>query len=79
MRIRVKLFGTLRKGFPNHDSEQGLEVVIPDGASVEDLLAHLEIRGKRIGMVSVGGRVVRRDAILEDGELVRVFQPIFGG
>ncbi len=53
MRLRVKLFGTLPQRYPGYDSSQGLEVEIPNGAKVKDLLARLEISASDGGLVAV--------------------------
>jgi sulfur carrier protein ThiS len=47
MRIRVKLYGTLSQQFPQYRHSEGMEVEIPDGATVKDLLARLEISEKQ--------------------------------
>ena len=78
MKLKVKLFGTLRSRFPDYDLEQGLEVEIPDGARVGDLLAHLDISASD-GVVVVDGLVVKKDRRLEAGVAVRVLQRGFGG
>ncbi len=79
MKIRVILFGTLRKGFPTYDPSHGLEVELADGSSVRDLVDYLEIPRFKLGLVSVGGMLVKADAKLADRDCVRVFQPISGG
>ena len=79
MKIRLILFGTLRKDFPTHDPTNGLEVELADGSSVGDLVDYLEIPRSKLGLVSVGGMLVKADAKLEDRDCVRVFQPISGG
>jgi sulfur carrier protein ThiS len=79
MKVRVKLFGTLPQRYPDYDSTQGLVVEIPDGATVKDLLAHLEFSTADGGLVALGNRVVRHDHELEDGVSVRIFQRAFGG
>ena len=79
MRVNVKLFGTLGQRFPGYQHEQGMEVEIPDGARVKDLLAHLEISKSFGGVVAVEGRLLTEDAILENGAEVNVFQSVFGG
>ena len=43
MKIRVRLFGILGQRFETYNPADGLEVEIPDGAKVKDLLSHLEI------------------------------------
>jgi len=79
MRIQVILYGTLRKGFPDHNSTHGLEVELAEGSSAGDLVDHLEIPRSKLGLVSLGGVLVKADAKLTDGDCVRVFQPIAGG
>ena len=79
MKIQVILFGTLRKGFPGHDPSHGLEVELAEGSSVGDLVDYLEIPRSKLGLVSVGGVLVKADAKLANQDCVRVFQPIAGG
>ena len=79
MKIRVKLFGTLPQRYPDYDSTQGLEVEIPDGARVKDLLAHLELSASDGGLVAIDNLVVPHDHELTDGASVRIFQRAFGG
>lgn len=79
MRVQVILYGTLRNSFPAHDPARGLEVELADGSSVADLVDHLEIPRTRLGVVSVGGVLVKADQKLADRDCVRVFQPIAGG
>ena len=79
MKIRVKLFGTLPQRYPDYDSNQGLEVEIPDGAKVKDLLARLEISASDSGLVAIDNLVVQHDHDLKDGGSVRIFQRAFGG
>lgn len=79
MTLRVRLFGTLGKRFPDHDPLQGFDVVLPAGSRVEDLLVHLNLDPAAIGIVSVDDRLVQPHAKLQDGNTVKVFRPIFGG
>ncbi len=79
MKVRVKLYGTLRRCVPDYRHEDGIEVEIPDGARVKDLLAHLEIPESRKGIVAMEGRIMRPDDKLVDGASVNVLQPVFGG
>jgi sulfur carrier protein ThiS len=79
MRIQVILYGTLRNGFPDHDPTCGFEVELAGGSSVGDLIDQLEIPRSKLGLVSVGGVLVKADAKLKNRDCVRVFQPIAGG
>lgn len=79
MKIRVKLFGTLPQRYPGYDSSRGLEVEVPDGAKVKDLLARLEIYASDGGLVVVDNLVVQQDDVLQEGVSVRIFQSALGG
>ena len=79
MRVRVKLFGTLGQRFPGYQPECGIEVEIPDGARIRDLLSHLDISQSQGGIVSIDGRLMKPHDKLENGALVNIFQPVFGG
>jgi sulfur carrier protein ThiS len=57
MQVRVKLYGTLGKGVAGYDHRSGLTVAVNDGATVTELLAQLGIPLKKIGMVSLDGRL----------------------
>ena len=79
MQVKVKLYGTLSQRFPGYRSAQGIEVEIPDGATVKDLLALLEISESRSAIVIVDGRILKADDEMESGVPVNVFQAIQGG
>jgi sulfur carrier protein ThiS len=79
MQVQVKLYGTLGKRVSGYDHRRGLAVEVPEGATVRDLLAQLAIPLKRVGVVSLDGRLAGKKAPLAPGVLVKVFHPIFGG
>ena len=79
MKVRVKLFGTYSQRFPGYQHSQGIEVDIPDGATVKDLLALLEVSESRSAIVIVDGRILKADDEMEGGVPVNVFQAIQGG
>jgi sulfur carrier protein ThiS len=79
MKVKVRLFGTLGKQFPDHDPLKGFEVDIPENASVGELLDHLQIPKSKVGLISVQGRLVKAGKILKPDDFVRIFRPIFGG
>jgi sulfur carrier protein ThiS len=67
MRMRVKLYGTLSQRFPGYRHSQGIEVEIPDGATVKGLLALLEISESQGAVVAMEGRIVKADDMSEVG------------
>jgi sulfur carrier protein ThiS len=79
MKVRVKLYGTLSQGFPGYQHSQGMEVEIPDGATVQDLLALLKISESRGAAVIAEGRVLKADDKMPHGVPVNVLQAIGGG
>ena len=79
MRVRVKLFGTLKQSVSDYDPEQGLEIEISDGAKVQDLLAHLEILKSNAPIVFINNQIAKIDDELIDGSWVNLIQRAFGG
>ena len=79
MKMRVKLYGALSQRFPGYRHSQGIEVEIPDGATVKDLLAFLEISESQGAAVIIEGRVLKADDEMPRGVPVNVLQVVQGG
>jgi sulfur carrier protein ThiS len=79
MRVTVKLFGLLGRGFPDYDHEKGMVVQLPEGATVKDLLVRLEISKNEDAVVTVKGLVQRTERTLKHRDLVYIFQSVAGG
>jgi len=79
MKVRVGIFGTFRRRFPGYQSSQGMEVELPEGATVKDLLALLNLTESQGAVVIAGGRVLQTDERLQRGVPVNVMQAIDGG
>ena len=79
MRVKVKLFGPLSQKFPGYDPVKGLEVEIPDGARVKDLLAHLGIPETKGGVAAVEGMILHPEDPVKDGSSVHLLQSVYGG
>ena len=79
MKITVKLFGTLSQNFPDYSPGQGLEVEMPEGSKVADLLALLKISDAKGGTVVRDGLFLSKEETLTDGSLIQIFQALFGG
>ena len=79
MMITVKLFGDLKRHFPEYDPERGLDVDVPDGVTVADLLTLLRIT------TSPGVTVIREGLVLRPGEAlfpglpVNILPVMYGG
>ena len=60
----------------------GDDVSLPDGATVDDLLAHLELGGKWVLVERNGEPVERRDlgtTVLDDGDRLELVRAVAGG
>jgi sulfur carrier protein ThiS len=79
MKVRVRLYGTLSQSIPGYQHSQGIEVEIPDGATVRDLLALLEISESQGAVVIVEGRILKPDDRMRRGVSVNILQVIHGG
>jgi len=79
MKIRVRLFGTLGKNFPDYEPATGLEIEIPENATVDELLAYLKITESHGPVVAINGRIMRPEDVLPSGAAAVVFQSVFGG
>ena len=79
MKLRVRLFGTLSQAFPGYKHSQGIEVEIPERATVRDLLALLELSESRGVVVIAEGHILRADDGIPSEVPVSVLQAIGGG
>ena len=79
MKVRIKLYGTLSRRFPDYRHSQGMEIEIPDGATVKNLLAHLAIPESQGPCIAVKGRILKAEEKVPGGVDVQVFQTIGGG
>ncbi|MGA9347752.1 MAG: MoaD/ThiS family protein [Anaerolineae bacterium] len=79
MKVKVKLYGTLSQRFPGYQPSQGIEVEIPEEATVKDLLALLEISASQGAVVIAEGRILKADDKMRPGVPVNVLQAIGGG
>ncbi len=79
LRLTIKLYGTLSRSFDEYDHLSGLEVNIPDEASIHDLLDYLRLSSERLGMIYMDGKLLNKKSRLKDGTQIKIFQPISGG
>jgi molybdopterin converting factor small subunit len=88
MRVYVKLFAfladraskALKEQYPEGiRSGSRLEVDLPEGATVENLVAELALRNERAKLIFVNGRAREIDHPLEPEDEVGIFPPVAGG
>jgi molybdopterin synthase sulfur carrier subunit len=79
MKVRVKLFATLRELFPELGIGEAMEVEVPEGASVGALISHLKLPPEEVKLVYVNGRLRDKDHVLSEGDEIGIFPPVGGG
>ena len=79
MKVWVKLHGTLGQHLPGYRLSQGIEVEIPDGALVQDLLDLLEITESQGAVVVVENQILKADDRILPGVPVIILQAVGGG
>jgi sulfur carrier protein ThiS len=79
MKLQVKLFGSLSKGFPDYQPSQGIEVEIPEGVTVRDLLELLGLSDSQGAVVIAEGRILEERDIVQGQVPLSVMQAISGG
>jgi molybdopterin synthase sulfur carrier subunit len=88
MKICVRLFATLTQLVPETVSSrypQGiragspLEVELPEGSTLADLVGYLALPGEKVRVAFVNGRAKKLDYRLVPGDEVGIFPPVGGG
>ncbi len=74
MVVEVRLFASFREG---RFKEKELE--IPEGSSLSDLLAHLDIDRRDAKITIVNGSAVSAEHKLTEKDVIAIFPPIAGG
>ncbi|WP_372679762.1 MoaD/ThiS family protein [Desulfosarcina sp.] len=79
IQLTVKVYGTLDRWIPGYNPETGCVVHVAVPSTVADLIDHLGIPPRSVGIVSINGRAAQKADLLPDRALIKVFHPIFGG
>ncbi len=79
MRVKARLFATLRDHLPEDASDNMVEVELSEEATVGDLLDELAVPADEVRVTMVNGRARPRDWELEPDDEVGIFPPVGGG
>ena len=77
MRVVVKLYGNLKKYLP--EKRETADLQVPDGTTITALLARLAVPDDKVWMSAVNDTVVGGSTVLQDGDILEVFEPVGGG
>lgn len=79
MRVKVKLYALLRQHHPGPDRSEPLEVDLPAGARVRDLVPALKLPENYVRSAFVNNEARDLDWTLADGDTIGLFPPVVGG
>ncbi len=79
IQVAVRLYATLRRYHPEAQSGKTIQLTLPDGATVAQLIQVLPIPPGTVKRVFVNGIICDDDHVLQDGDEAGVFPPIAGG
>lgn len=79
MIIQLKLYGNLRRLSPGGQAGAPMEIQLLEGASLQDLVEHLQIPAEETKVAFVNGLVKDWSYKLKAGDKVGVFPPVGGG
>ena len=79
MKVKVEIYGVLRKHVPDYDPDRGVEVDLPVSARLNDLFARLNLPVTERNLVTVNRQMAEDDVELTDGASVCVFPFVGGG
>ena len=77
--VHARLFATLRRHYPHLGSGEPMEVELPDGATVGQLVDHLRLPAGQVKVVFVNSITREKNHPLADGDEVGIFPPVGGG
>lgn len=76
---RVKLYATLRRHAPQIPLGKPVEVDLPAGATIGDLVEHLQFAPDEVKLCFVNGVQQDADYIIQEEDEIALFPPIAGG
>ncbi len=77
MRITLRLYGNLRRYSASRGENSELDLAT--GMTINQLLAAFGIGENDWWMAAVNDRVVEADTVLQENDLLEVFEPVGGG
>jgi sulfur-carrier protein len=79
MKIQLKLYGTLRRLSPGGQAGFPIELDLPEGSTIQDLIDHLQIPAEETKVAFVNSLIRDNTYRLEPGDKIGIFPPVGGG
>lgn len=75
MKVHVVAYGGIRKYLEKENADMNIET----GSTVSILFQELKKPQDEIWMISVNGKIANENTILNEGDLVNIFEAVRGG
>ncbi len=79
MMIHVKLLANYREHLPPEAKNGGVELDVPDGATVREAISRFDIPLDDTSVIVLNGLTVNLNTPLKQGDIVSAFSAIAGG
>jgi molybdopterin converting factor small subunit len=79
MQITLRVYATLCRYVPGIIAGVPVDLDLPEGATVADLIEKMDIPAREVKIAFVNGRTQRPDWRLKPGDEVGIFPPVGGG
>jgi molybdopterin converting factor small subunit len=79
MKVNVRLIGSYRKLFPSETKGSSIEVEVPRGTTIAELLSQFEVPLTDDSVIVVNGLSVDWETALVEGDEVAAFSAMAGG
>jgi molybdopterin converting factor small subunit len=79
MQITLRVYATLCRHVPGAIAGVPLNIDLPDGATVADLIKKMRVPAREVKVTFINGRRQSPDWVLCQGDEVGIFPPVGGG
>lgn len=79
MKIKLKLFASLRKFLPDAPIGEAVEIEVPENSTLGELASQLNLPPEEVKICFINGIICELDHHLNEGDEVGIFPPIGGG
>jgi sulfur carrier protein ThiS len=79
MIVRVKFLGTLSALYQGTYSSTGVDIELPGGGTVADLVDTAGIERKKVAIVTINGLLAKADDRVPENAVVKFMQSVTGG
>ena len=79
MIVRVKFLGTLSALYQGNYPPAGVDIELPVGGTVADLVDTTGIDRKKVAIITINGLLAKADDVVPENSVVKFMQSVTGG